>query len=146
MKKIIYLLLLLPVSLVINAQKLITTSGGEGAGVLWSIGEIATTSISDSNVSVSQGFLQPGDLPWTAIADIQSDTRMNVYPNPVIDFLHVSSDQAFTWKLYDSLGRLLSYGATGSNEAEIDFGAYAQGYYVLIITKKEGMRSVKVIK
>jgi hypothetical protein len=146
-KKIITLLLLLaPLSM--NAQELITTAGGEGGGVIWSVGEIVTATLTDNSNRLTQGFLQPEHLSAsTAIAHLSPDNQIKAYPNPVIDKLYISSKIACTWRVYDSIGKTLNAGQ-GSGQAEefIDFSSYRSGYYIVVITSANETHSIKVIK
>lgn len=59
MKKILFLLLLFPLSL--RANILISTACSEGGSTTWTIGEIMVATLSDNNSekSLTQGFLQP---------------------------------------------------------------------------------------
>jgi hypothetical protein len=150
MRKTILLLFLL-LSCSAKAQQLITATGGEAGGVIWSVGEMMTAVLNseDANAVLSQGFLQPGYISTTAIPDLTPDKlQLNAYPNPVINQLHVTSTNLpYTWKIYDSIGKILGEGnSSGQQDEAINFSRYGSGYYLLVVATAEGTHSIKVIK
>jgi hypothetical protein len=150
MKKII-LSLLLSLPFYANAQELITTTGGAGNGTIWSVGEVATTTLTttDKTYFLTQGFLQPEYLSTTAIASPRNnDAQLSAYLNPVTDQLYIRSGDASgnAWKIYDSVGRILDTGRFSGSESVIDFNNYASGYYILIVLSGERIQSIKIIK
>jgi hypothetical protein len=149
MKKIIILLFLL-LPFYIHAQELVTTAGGEGGGVIWSVGEAVTATITNAgeSFSLTQGFLQPEHTSPTAINLPRHDyLQLQVYPNPVTDRLFIQVEEALhSWKIHDSTGRTLSAGQFSGREQSIDFSNYRPGYYILTVASPEGIQSIKIIK
>jgi hypothetical protein len=134
-----------------NAQELITTTGGAGSGVLWTIGDVVTATITDSGKTgfLTQGFLQPEHLSPTAIEyPRKDDSPLSAYPNPVTDQLYIRpvSASGCSWKIYDSTGRILDSGQFSGQESAIDFGNYAAGYYILVAVSEERTQTIKIIK
>jgi hypothetical protein len=149
MKKLITLyLLLFPV--LAGAQELVTTAGGEGNGVFWSVGEILTLPVTDAGTtySVTPGFLQPDYIRYTAIDNPANEqASLFVYPNPVKDKLHIRGKaESVTWKLFDSTGRTWGAGTFSGTEQTVDFNAYPAGYYLLQVTSPEGTQLFKLVK
>ncbi|MDR0413062.1 MAG: T9SS type A sorting domain-containing protein [Dysgonamonadaceae bacterium] len=142
MKKII-LSICLAVPCLAHAQEVVTTTGGTGAGVIWSVGEVLTATVADAGEPyiLTQGFLQPGQLPLSALVyPAQETAPLSAYPNPVTDELSLSASG--NWKLYDAAGTLL---ATGQG-ATVPFGTRAQGYYLLTLVSGDKIQSIKIIK
>ncbi|MDR2474747.1 MAG: T9SS type A sorting domain-containing protein [Bacteroidales bacterium] len=148
MKKLITLyLLLLPA--VASAQQLIATTGGEGSGVFWTVGEILTIPVTDSGKthSVTPGFLQPDQLRATAIDSPAEEHSLFAYPNPVKDKLYIlGKADAADWKLFDSAGRMLNAGTFSGAEQAVDFTPCPSGYYLLQVTLPKEIKLIKVIK
>ena len=105
MKKILFLLLLFPLSL--RANILISTACSEGGSTTWTIGEIMVATLSDNNSekSLTQGFLQPEHIVPSGIFDIpEKATQITIFPNPAKEKVFVKIDEPFTWSIYDTLG------------------------------------------
>lgn len=149
MKKIIPLLLWIPFSL--SAQHLVTTAGAEGEGVIWNIGETITITLSDenSNILLTQGFLQPEQFRLSGMIYTQSNNiNVKAYPNPVKDKLFIdTSNQPCTWTLQDSLGKTMNTGKLSGDKNEfIDTDNYTAGYYILTISTGRETTSIKMVK
>ncbi len=151
--KNIGILLLTLFSLQSYSQDIITTSGGEGVGVVWTIGGILTNTLSDNNTTtmVSQGFIQPEyAVPGpTGILDVSSSKiAIKVYPNPVLDLLslNIQDGTPYAWTLCNVLGQKLASGTSDDSESTINFSKYPSGQYVLKVTYSEGSQSMKIIK
>ena len=103
MKKILFLLLLFPLSL--RANILISTACSEGGSTTWTIGEIMVATLSDNNSekSLTQGFLQPEHIVPSGIFDIpEKATQITIFPNPAKEKVFVKIDEPFTWSIYDT--------------------------------------------
>jgi hypothetical protein len=72
-----------------------------------------------------------------------------VFPNPVIDLLHISwknnQSKEMLLKLFDIRGVKL-YEAIESAECSLDMSMYANGLYILVIESKSDNASFKIIK
>ena len=126
MKKILFLLLLFPLSL--RANILISTACSEGGSTTWTIGEIMVATLSDNNSenSLTQGFLQPEHIVPSGIFKI---------------------DEPFTWSIYDTLGKIQSTGKLSGTPGEyINVDNLTPGYYILTITSSKGSSSIQLIK
>lgn len=74
------------------------------------------------------------------IADNKFD--ISVFPNPTKDFVTVNFEHNLQYKVYSSLGQLLSYGEITKNENRIDFSGFAKGIYYLRLENE----TLKVIR
>lgn len=85
-------------------------------------------------------------LNSTLNVDDNSISKLNIYPNPVNDLLHITipdSIEVTNLKLYDLLGR--DTGLSIHNNT-LNTNELSKGIYVLIIETEQGRRSIQVIK
>jgi hypothetical protein len=75
---------------------------------------------------------------------VSVDAKIDIYPNPVVDILTVStSADCKSIKIYNSTGNLLIH---SSNTNVIDVGDLSSGVYVIVIELEEGTCSRVVVK
>jgi hypothetical protein len=146
------ILLFLLIALQSYAQESITTSGGEGGGVVWTIGEPITQTIGDNSTTiVTQGFIQPEyAIPTpTGILNVYTEKfEFSAYPNPVEDKLYLTFQEPieYVWMLHALSGQKLASGKSGDQADGIDFSIYPAGQYVLTLISAENSRSVLILK
>ena len=72
------------------------------------------------------------------------DIEVNIYPNPVADFMFVESTSALDlqYEFYDINGSLILLSANVGRKAEIDLSDVKQGIYVLVIKNVENKTKV----
>jgi hypothetical protein len=77
------------------------------------------------------------------IEDQEFDAIINIYPNPVQDFLYlVNVENLKSIKIYNSLGQLV----IETKEEKIDFSNLINGIYFVQINTEKGIKTNKVIK
>ncbi len=110
----------------------------------YSVGEVAIKTISNSSVSLTQGFLQPKLVITTGIVEISNDDEILVYPNPCIDYVYIKSNDLITWEIFDTNGKSISTGDT----TKIETNYLANGiYYISLLSKNiNNKKSIKLIK
>ena len=155
MKKL-FLPLALFLSGIILAQESVNTSGsnatGSGGTASYTVGQVAYTSSSGSNGSVSVGVQQAYTITaTTGIDETNFNLKASVYPNPTTDLLVLSINelkQDYTYQVLDMAGKLLINGQLRNNQTQLDFSSYATGsYYVNVITKQnKQIKTFQVIK
>lgn len=72
---------------------------------------------------------------------ITDDEVLMVYPNPVKDFLHIQSDEKFTYAIFDLNGSLMSEGNVQNQR--IDFNSLPKGIYILILNNQLVKKIIK---
>ena len=78
--------------------------------------------------------------------DINSDTELQVSPNPATDFLNIySPSDKITYQLYDVLGKVISYSKSPKNKYEVNTVNFNSGLYFLKVTYTSGESEVKKI-
>jgi hypothetical protein len=139
---------------IIQAQEVITASGGDASGSGgtsgYSIGQLVYTTHTGTTGSVAQGIQQSysiEDIPITALTSPIA-LQCLVYPNPATNFLTLKIEGSiktqFIASLYDLNGKLLEHKPIESNETTIDMGSLFPSTYFLKIT--EGDKVIKIIK
>jgi len=129
-------------------QTVIGTSGGDNSNeklsISWTIGEVATETLTSKTHSLSQGF-QQGNLFATQIEKILPvGFQIKAYPNPVSDILIIESkDVVFEFQLINNEGKILRNGIIHSNRDEIDFSEYPPGVYYLQVEKHKTHKIIK---
>ncbi|MFZ0472230.1 MAG: CotH kinase family protein [Bacteroidales bacterium] len=91
---------------------------------------------------------------WTASNGVISSTgetpedmSIDIYPNPVSDFLYIKSDlEIISLKLYDMQGRVLMEIIGGDNMCEIDVRDLIRGTYIVKVITNGGSRTEKIVK
>ena len=79
------------------------------------------------------------ELPKMKTESLQVSTEIDLYPNPVIDFLNVSIKDSrlkdVTFEVYNIIGNQLDFETVqvSANNYKINVGNYNPGYYLLII-------------
>jgi hypothetical protein len=100
MRHIISLVALVLLSLAGHAQIMlepsVLASGGnyaetESMSISWTLGELATTTLTGGDMILTQGFQQPSDF-GTGINTEELNWGITAYPNPVATTLYVKFD------------------------------------------------------
>jgi hypothetical protein len=109
-----------------------------------SIGEIAITTLTSLDNTITQGFLQPMEESPCASVDII------YYPNPTQDLVTIEAigcdNQIVSVEVIDVWGRLLET-FTPDEESKVSMATFSQGLYLLKVTLKTGIvKAVSAIK
>lgn len=100
----------------ITLEPSVIASGGnyaetETMSISWTLGELATSTLSGGDMVLTQGFQQPFDF-GTGIIPEEVNWGITAYPNPVADVLFVKFDidmaREFWMDIQDVTGRVLS--------------------------------------
>ena len=76
-----------------------------------------------------------------------NDLKINISPNPVIDFMIISSKENLdSLAIYNVLGQLVFKIATKSNQEKIDLSTLGSGNYFVKINANNNSKVIKIIK
>jgi hypothetical protein len=152
---ILLILLGLP-CLPLRAQQSVNTSGGNANGiggtVSYSIGQVASTTISNNNGSVAQGVQQSYEIYTSGIKEQSTNIKLSTYPNPTSDFvlLEVVSDsnQKLTYQLIDANGKEVGNNIIAEKQTLIPMEKLENGIYLLNVSIdfKKQLQTFKIIK
>lgn len=117
-------------------------------GALFSIGAFnaANPINSNSNTGIVRVFV---DSSLLNVKDTEFDTTLVVYPNPVIDYLAISSTDNIRMtsiKLYDVTGRIVYQKTNSSTETRINLSNLKTGMYMLELNSDKKTVIRKIIK
>ncbi len=109
-----------------------------GSSLSFTIGEAATTTLSNSSYKITQGFQQPS-YNTTSINEVENPIYdLSIYPNPtssVITILNNGITFSNNTKLFliDVLGRKLIEQPLNDNQTLIDLQQLSAGTYFIVI-------------
>lgn len=138
------------------AQSNTVTSGGNitnaSGSVSYTIGQIDYTSQTGSSGDINQGVQQPYEIfALNSVDELSSEISLTVGPNPTMDKLILTSDQAknedLFYSLFDNNGKEVIGSSKLLNSVEIDLTNYPVGMYQLEVrTNESSIQSFKIIK
>lgn len=147
------LLLVLPI--ILQAQEIVSSSGGYGssasAKVTWTIGEPVTETVTGINSILTQGFNQ-GDLIITIIKEPElPGLNVKAWPNPVSDNLKISIGETeldnLNYILFDIGGKVVRQNKLKGVQSEIPMGNLTPSTYLLKIYRNNAEIAIfKIIK
>ena len=126
------------------APSVISSGGGYGengnVSISWTLGELAVTTLTGSNIILTQGFQQPFDIGVGFKKD-EVNWDISVYPNPVGDELrirfNIQKPGDFLLEVQDVTGRLIGQELRKQiNPGDVvilNTSAYTNGVYFLKI-------------
>ncbi len=98
-----------------SSPEIVASAGASFQGnnyqINWTLGELAITTISNSNQQITQGFHQ-AEYSITSIAEMPADFgEIQVFPNPTVDHLQMKlqleQNREVIIQLFDTTGKLL---------------------------------------
>lgn len=114
------------------------------AAVSWTVGEAATATLTNSTVTLTQGF-QQGNLTVSNLAkQVMADFLLKAYPNPVLDILILETEeQQHMYQVINMQGEVVLNGEINSAKEEIDFTDLPSGVYLLSVDQKQTNKIIK---
>jgi len=140
-----------------NAQKAVTTAGGDASGsggsVSYTVGQVVYTTSTGSNGSVAAGVQQPYEISVsTAIEDAKDILlEFTAYPNPATDVLNLKTGNRnfkdISYRLFDTNGKLIKTGDITGAETSVNMQNLAPSvYFIKVIENNEEIKTFKIIK
>lgn len=126
-----------------------TSFSTASARLEFTIGEVATSSLTAGGNTLTQGFHQP-ELRFASLENYADDFAFTLYPNPTEQFVTVESSKEDDMQihLYDANGKSILVSAIFQQKITVDLQTLAAGSYVLMVSTKSGtpLHSYTVIK
>ena len=153
-----YCIISLVLTITLNAQVSVNSSGGEtsgtGGSVYYSIGQVMYNTFSSTDHSVAEGIQQPYEI--SIITGVQySDINLLItaFPNPVKHHLtlKIKDESWITTRtivlLYDANGNNINQILVNANETSIDFTKNKPAVYFLkIVQNGKEVKIFKIVK
>ena len=142
----------------LQAQTSVNATGGNASGsggsASYSVGQLAYTTNTGTNGSVSEGVQQPFEISVVTGIEEAKDIFLNVsaYPNPTTDYLELKVENLqlseLSYKLYDISGIVYQNKEIGNSITKIEMQNLPQGIYFIkvIDTKNKEFKTFKIIK
>lgn len=161
MKKILLIIIAMPLAFTLQAQTDLLSSGGASEitadGILsWSLGEVAIARASGQTYDLGEGFHHASITiieMVTSLEDVTEFANLAVFPNPTTAMLNITlPDQkgSVEYNMYGLNGQQSFKGVipTGQGQQTLDVRTLASGTYILIVTDPENKRqsTFKIIK
>jgi hypothetical protein len=138
-----------------QAQQAISASGsdasGTGGSVSYTVGQVAYTSASGTEGSVSQGVQQAYQI--TVIEGVDQagiELQLQAYPNPTADFLTLQTEkipEKCEAYLYNLNGELLTIFSVESTQTSIDMSGLPTSEYILkVVSDSKSVKIFRIIK
>ena len=141
----------------LQAQTSVNATGGNASGsggsASYSVGQLAYTTNTGTNGSVSEGVQQPFEI--SVVTGIEEAKGINLsvsaYPNPTTDYLTLSIGEFdisnLSYQLYDMNGKLLqNEKITGNQTSIVMSNLVPANYFVKVIQGNKEVKTFKIIK
>jgi len=153
MKKNIFLLFILLISLTVNAQEVISSQGDSysnaNGSIDFTIGEVVIATITSGSNSLTQGFHQT-NLTVLAIDDFETNFKAKVFPNPTKEILNIDilNFEGLNYLIYDISGRQLLKSKIINKVTSLKVNTLADGVYLLVINgeNNQKLKTYRIIK
>ena len=153
MKITLFLLALIHFSNVAKTQSLYQTvigsGGSDNSQLSWTIGEPVASTISDGNVTLTQGFQQPTFVITNVSTVPVYGVEVSLYPNPATNYVVIKSNiKNYSYKLINEIGEIIQEGESSMSELTIDLSrCQSNKYFVKIVSEDETFfKSYKLVK
>ena len=142
----------------LQAQTSVNATGGNASGsggsASYSVGQLAYTTNTGTNGSVSEGVQQPFEISVVTGIEEAKHIFLNVsaYPHPTTDYLELKVENLqlseLSYKLYDISGKVYQNKEIGNSITKIEMQNLPQGIYFIkvIDTKNKEFKTFKIIK
>lgn len=134
------------------SQNVISSQGDSyidsSASIDFTIGEVVTSTVTNSERSLTQGFHQT-NWSFVSIENHVPSYEAIVFPNPTEDFLNIKavSFKNINYSLFDEMGKLVLSGTLYSKKTSLDVSKLHTGLYSLVLNSTENkLKTFNIIK
>tara|TARA_B110001450_G_C17355737_1_gene373460 strand:+ start:116 stop:583 length:468 start_codon:yes stop_codon:yes gene_type:complete len=118
------------------------------ASIDFTIGEVVTSTVSNSERTLTQGFHQT-NWSFVSIENHVPNYEAIIFPNPTDDFLNIKaiSFKNVNYSLFDEMGKLVFNGTLYSEKTSLDVSKLHTGLYSLVLNNPENkLKTFNIIK
>lgn len=140
----------------LHAQQSVPASGGEATGndgtLSYSVGQVAYTAQTGSGGSLVSGIQHVYEISSvTSVEDLLKDATLTAYPNPAVDYLNLTIEDAsyesMDYQLIDMKGVAVLAGEIGAPTTTIAIERIPSATYFLHVSiNQKIIKSFKLIK
>lgn len=154
-KQLFMILLLCSGFSTIQSQESILAAGGNisgsGGSANYSVGQTIQNTNTGANGSAIQGIQFYFESSTLTIIDLDTNFNIVTYPNPTSSILNIkiegSQNKSLSYKLFTSLGVLITSGNITNNVAKIDMNHLPIATYLLKVSSdNKNIKNFKIIK
>ena len=156
MKRLLFFIAIIKISLFCISQEIITSSGDfaqdSAISVSWSLGEYVTETFTDPENIITQGFQQSNYSIITLVKSPSLDFGINVFPVPATDYIEIKiigkKTPDIILSLIDIYGNILVLKNVVSYDMRINVESLSSGIYILKAIDKNGkiLRLFRIVK
>jgi hypothetical protein len=126
-----------------------TNLTGTNATMEFTIGEVATSTLTAGSDALTQGFNQP-EIEIVAVEEFIDVYTIQLYPNPTEQFITVetNSEEELQVEVFDALGKKVIDPHMFNQKVALDVHAMANGTYLVCVSRTNGerLKNFSVIK
>ena len=129
-----------------DIQLSVISSGGYSTSDCdWTIGQPFINVIGD-DITITQGFQQGNSFEPTSVKT-ESDVKISVFPNPVINYLNIKVNDNKQWKanIFDLSGKSLLI-KTFNDEIQLDLSDYPASAFILKLSSLNNLVTFSIVK
>ncbi|UCH15815.1 MAG: T9SS type A sorting domain-containing protein [Bacteroidales bacterium] len=156
MKRLLFLMVIVKISLSAISQEIITSSGDSYSNdeiiLSWTIGECVTETFTGSENTITQGFQQSNYSIVTLFKSQSTNVGLNVFPVPATNYLEIKitgeNAPGIGLSLIDIYGNILIFQDIISDGMIINIESLSSGVYILKAVDKNGkfLKSFRIVK
>src|SRR5262245_13950856 len=112
-----------------------TTFSSASSSLEFTIGEVATSTITAGSNTLTQGFHQP-EIHYASLQNYGNEYIFTLYPNPTTQFVTVASTKRDDMQvhLYDANGKAILTSSIFQEKITVDLQTLAAGSYILLVS------------
>ncbi|MEP5341604.1 MAG: T9SS type A sorting domain-containing protein [Algibacter sp.] len=98
--------------------------------------------------TLSMAEIQVFGIDVSLSTRIVDQTNLNIYPNPIVDILNISSptDVFKNYTIYNINGQIIATEKVNSKELKLDLSTFSKGIYMLKLEGNQFLNTQKIIK
>lgn len=125
------------------------TATGSGGEVSYTIGQLDFINSSAATGTVNQGVQQPYEF-FASLDEVNSQLQLSIFPNPFSESINITGapdGEQFTWRLFDTHGKILREGLIQAENTQIDLHDLEPAtYYLQVNQLSTQLRNFKILK
>lgn len=152
MKRNIFVLSVLLITITATAQQVISTQGDSysnaNGSIDFTIGEVIINTVNEGTNDITQGFHQT-NWNFVGVVDHTPSYEAIIFPNPTEDVLNIktSTFENVTYTLFDAQGKLVLQDKLSEEQTPIQVSQLAPGAYSLTLkSETQNLKTFKLIK